>query len=227
MKSAFLVSLFVCAALVAGACSSSSNRRGTRRQVTLASLAAQNPTAFTVSLPSPHESPRVAVQSGRSGNKILDLAGDVAREGSAQALKVRLQKRVKLRDLNKGFVAAAGESIAAVFEPTAREGAGVIFELTIDDAALVAADRAGATAALMVVSARALDARTREVVWSTQESVQRDIGTFVPLPRGAGGLYNLAAVSSLSDAELKKVFSGVAAEAGRVVGRRIVAQSAR
>ena len=87
-------------------------------------------------------------------------------------------------------------------------------------------DNAANAVAEMVVSARAVSRTKRTVLWRCEEVVAREVNSFVPVPRGSGGLYNLASVAALDDKSLRKIFDGLADEAGRIVGRRVVNDSA-
>ncbi len=220
---AVVVTAIVVAGLVGSAgCGPS---RSVRRVNALAAAAARNPTGAVVTLAPGSTSPVVYVQGDRSGSPILDVIGDVARDGGARLLEKKLA-RIKVRDLNARYAKTATTGISSVFATTPKQNANVLFELVIESVAIVAPSFSGEATAEIVVSARAVSRSNRRVLWRTEEAVARKVSAFVPTPRGAGGLYNLAAVAALSDKELSQLFNGLAEEAGRVVGRRVVNDSA-
>jgi len=199
--------------------------RTTRRGSPLAAAARKNPTGAVLTLSPASTSPVVLVEGDSSGNVILDVVGDVARGGGAKLLEKKLQK-VQVKDLNGRYAKSATGGIDDVFKSVDKNNANVIFELTIESAAIVASSWAGEAVAEIVVSARAVSRKNRTVLWRCEEVVQRNVSTLVPAPRGSGGLYNMAMVAAMSDKELKTLFNGLADEAGRVVGRRVINDSA-
>lgn len=201
-----------------------SSRPARARVNLLAQAAARNPTGNTVTLAPAAASPVVIVQGGGSGSQLVDIVGAVVADGGAKALEKKLQ-RIRLRDLNGRYAKAARGGIEDVFAPTAKGDANVIFELVIESVSIVAPDGGNAVAE-MVVSARAVSRTKRTVLWRCEEVVAREVNSFVPVPRGSGGLYNLASVAALDDKSLRKIFDGLADEAGRIVGRRVVNDSA-
>ena len=199
--------------------------RTVRRGSPLAAAARSNPTGAVLTLSPASQSPVVFVDGDSSGNSLLDVIGDVARSGGAQLLERKLQK-VRVKDLNGRYAKTASSGIQDVFKGVDKNTANVIFELTIESAAIVAAAGAGDAQAEMVVSARAVSRKGRRVLWRCEEVVRRNVSTLIPAPRGTGGLYNMAMVAALSDKEIKTLFNALADEAGRVVGRRVVNDSA-
>jgi hypothetical protein len=191
----------------------------------LAQAAARNPTGTTVTLSPAAASPVVIVEGGGSGSHLVDIVGAVVADGGAKALEKKLQ-RIRLRDLNGRYAKAARSGIEDVFSPVNKGDANVIFELVIESVSIVAPDGGNAVAE-MVVSARAVSRKSRAVLWRCEEVVAREVNSFVPVPRGSGGLFNLASVAALDDKALRKIFDGLADEAGRIVGRRVVNDSAR
>jgi hypothetical protein len=190
----------------------------------LAQAAARNPTGTTVTLAPAAASPVVIVEGGGSGNTLVDVVGAVVADGGAKALEKKLQ-RIRLRDLNDRYATAARAGIEDVFAPANKGDANVIFELVIESVSIVAPDGGNAVAE-MVVSARAVSRKSRSVLWRTEEVVAREVNSFVPVPRGSGGLFNLASVAALDNKALRQIFDGLADEAGRIVGRRVVNDSA-
>lgn len=199
--------------------------RTVRHTNQLAAAARRSPTAAVVTLSPAQASPEVYVQGDSSGNVVLDVIGDVARDGGAKALRQKLS-RIKNNTLNTRYASTTKAGIDEVWRPKPNGEANVVFELTIESVAIVAPSFAGEATAEIVVSGRAVSRKNRRVLWRVQDVVQRDIGSYVPLPRGAGGLYNLAAVAALSDKQLKQLFDGLAAEGGRVMARHIIEDSA-
>lgn len=202
-----------------------SSRTTIRRGSALAAAARKNPTGAVLTLSPAATSPVVLVEGDSSGNAILDVVGDVARSGGAKLLEKKLQK-VQVKDLNDRYAKSAKGGIDDVFKSVDKNNANVIFELTIESAAVVASSWAGEAVAEIVVSARAVSRKNRTVLWRCEEVVQRNVSTLVPAPRGSGGLYNMAMVAAMSDKELRTLFNGLADEAGRVVGRRVINDSA-
>ena len=203
-------------------CSSS---RTVRRGSPLAAAARKDPTGSVLTLSPASASPIVFVDGDSSGNALLDLVGDVARSGGAQLLEKKLHK-IRVKDLNGRYAKTATTGIQDVFKVVDKNAANVNFELTIESAAIVTSAGASDAQAEMVVSARAVSRKGRRVLWPCEEMVRRNVSTLIPAPRGTGGLYNMAMVAALSDTEIKTVFNALADEAGRIVGRRVVNDSA-
>lgn len=201
-----------------------SSRPARQRVNLLAQAAARDPTGTTVTLAPAAASPVVVVEGGGSGSHLVDIVGAVVADGGAKALEKKLQ-RVRLRDLNGRYAKAARAGIEDVFAPRGKGDANVVFELVIESVSIIAPDGGNAVAE-MVVSARAVSRKSRNVLWRCEEVVAREVNSFVPVPRGSGGIYNLASVAALDDKALRKIFDGLADEAGRLVGRRVINDSA-
>ncbi len=220
-----VIVLVIVASGVVGTVGCGSSSRAVRQGSPLAAAARSNPTGSVLTLAPASTSPVVFVDGDSSGNAILDVIGDVARSGGAQLLEKKLQK-VRVKDLNARYAKTATTGIGDVFTSVDKNNANVIFELTIESAAIVSSSWAGEAQAEMVVSARAVSRKGRRVLWRCEEVVRRNVSKVIPAPRGAGGLYNMAMVAAMSDKDLKTLFGNLADEAGRVVGRRVVNDSA-